>query len=745
METKDFVLGYGAGKNSAVSEKIVEEVDAWLDEHITNPDSPPLDRSLTSSSAAAPADMVGEINDEVGDLRNTLTKSFDGIMPIGYCDTFVAGTLDSDGSANTSIGSWRIVNINLIEFDRDIILSVKSGYKMLLALFENNVHIRNTSWEYSFVIPAHQQFRLTIAEVTEDTSKPADISALGQAVTLDSKVGYNSMLGSVAYNDVSNIIAQYKNLMPIGFYNTGLRGLSVIYNNGIFEVSGTATGTDFAGGTVQLVKFSLPAGDYVLGLGADSVVSDIQWFVRKVSNDDVVVTGTALSPINRTFTLSEETQLYLSLAVSGGATYDCTIKLQIEKGSTTTAFISPITANDLYAREKITEYDPYLSSFSIVNRFDKNSADNIDGKYMPSQNMYDSATYTVSHYIDLDGLSKIMTSYIHMFSWFDADKIYLSHDNVSGYENADIPLTVPSGARYVRCSFKTEYKSKVQLGSHITRNDYTPYGYFRILKQTEVGSVTVVDKNGGGDYTSLLEAMISTTNDVIVRYGEYDLVAEYKAYFGNDYFTNPSAYVSVAGNFAHGLWISERKVIFEAGSRVIYDLTNIDVSYSEGNDRRFSAIMVGHNAKIIGLNCVGTHNWYVVHDDGGVRDYAYTNEFIDCHIVGANLVNENAIGAGCQTQSKTIIDGCYLDNGASGVNTKTIRYHNTPYAGKPQIIVKDTYVNGKMFFQYLGTQTEKGRVMVNNCSMGSAIELSALSDGQSENWELFAWNNETRS
>ena len=74
METKDFVLGYGAGKNSAVSEKIVEEVDAWLDEHITNPDSPPLDRSLTSSSAAAPADMVGDINDEVGDLKNTLSN-----------------------------------------------------------------------------------------------------------------------------------------------------------------------------------------------------------------------------------------------------------------------------------------------------------------------------------------------------------------------------------------------------------------------------------------------------------------------------------------------------------------------------------------------------------------------------------------------------------------------------------------------------------------------------------------------
>ena len=104
METKDFVLGYGAGKNSAVSEKIVEEVDAWLDEHITNPDSPPLDRSLTSSSAAAPADMVGDINDEVGELRNAFDK-FDTELYNG-CNTlnlgFKNGWINGSGIYNPS-------------------------------------------------------------------------------------------------------------------------------------------------------------------------------------------------------------------------------------------------------------------------------------------------------------------------------------------------------------------------------------------------------------------------------------------------------------------------------------------------------------------------------------------------------------------------------------------------------------------------------------------------------------------
>ena len=39
---------------------IESAVDDWLDENITNPDSPPLDRSLSSASSAAPADIVGK-------------------------------------------------------------------------------------------------------------------------------------------------------------------------------------------------------------------------------------------------------------------------------------------------------------------------------------------------------------------------------------------------------------------------------------------------------------------------------------------------------------------------------------------------------------------------------------------------------------------------------------------------------------------------------------------------------------
>lgn len=52
---------YGEAGGGVDPQDIAEAVDAWCDENITNPDSPPLDRSLTASSAAAPADIVGGI------------------------------------------------------------------------------------------------------------------------------------------------------------------------------------------------------------------------------------------------------------------------------------------------------------------------------------------------------------------------------------------------------------------------------------------------------------------------------------------------------------------------------------------------------------------------------------------------------------------------------------------------------------------------------------------------------------
>lgn len=65
----DYAVEWGS-VSAATDQQVQTAVDDWLDENITNPDSPPLDRSLTSSSAAAPADMVGDLKGEFDQVKD---------------------------------------------------------------------------------------------------------------------------------------------------------------------------------------------------------------------------------------------------------------------------------------------------------------------------------------------------------------------------------------------------------------------------------------------------------------------------------------------------------------------------------------------------------------------------------------------------------------------------------------------------------------------------------------------------
>lgn len=53
-------------------------VDTWLSQNITNPSNPPLDRSLSLSNACAPADIVGEIKNELSNLEELNPNQFSG-------------------------------------------------------------------------------------------------------------------------------------------------------------------------------------------------------------------------------------------------------------------------------------------------------------------------------------------------------------------------------------------------------------------------------------------------------------------------------------------------------------------------------------------------------------------------------------------------------------------------------------------------------------------------------------------
>ena len=68
METRDFVMGYGAGKGAAIQKAILDETDAWLEENIDPSTGYVLDNTLLLDNAAPPAKSVGALRSALEDI-----------------------------------------------------------------------------------------------------------------------------------------------------------------------------------------------------------------------------------------------------------------------------------------------------------------------------------------------------------------------------------------------------------------------------------------------------------------------------------------------------------------------------------------------------------------------------------------------------------------------------------------------------------------------------------------------------
>lgn len=130
---KPTAFEYGEAGGGSVDPSVVEQkVDEWLEENISNPDSPPLDRSLSSVSAAAPADMVGVISEDLNMQDTTVDLLAIAVKSTGY-------KIDSDGnkasSSNYDVyeiaydGSYATFNATLYS---------NSNYQMKAISFQNS-------------------------------------------------------------------------------------------------------------------------------------------------------------------------------------------------------------------------------------------------------------------------------------------------------------------------------------------------------------------------------------------------------------------------------------------------------------------------------------------------------------------------------------------------------------------------------------------------------------------------------
>lgn len=183
---------------------------------------------------------------------------------------------------------------------------------------------------------------------TDDTlsvsGKAADAKAAGDEI---------SNLKSV-FTDVSE---RTVNLMPLEEKETTNNSITRTYKNGHITLVGTATGT--GGRNSQIISFKLPAGSYRIRLFNVTGTAPAGWFLQ---NGTTIVTQDFISA--KSFTLSAETTLLISVNVASGTTYNTSADVMIIAGtSAPSAYIAPgFIALDPIARQGNETVDGHVDA-----------------------------------------------------------------------------------------------------------------------------------------------------------------------------------------------------------------------------------------------------------------------------------------------------------------------------------------------------------------------------------------------
>lgn len=356
------------------------------------------------------------------------------------------------------------------------------------------------------------------------------------------------------------------------------------------------------------------------------------------------------------------------------------------------------------------------------------------------ENIFDGTyvDYTTGNYIPLD-------SY---FSTYPIDTHANNLYEISGLDNASQIAYYDKNNNYIfgelvgeKSYIKIPNDDKIKYFVICTANACKDE--FSIVLTAESPILTV--DNGGSILETLKTAYQIGATKVIVESGEYDIIAEYKNYYGNDYFdkyTNYDESYRGGDKFTRGLWLENIEIVFSSGAKVIckYDGTNENVEI------HFSAFATGDNVVIDGLVLNAENLRYGIHSD-----YNLTSDFTFMTIKNCDFTFKNSrdvyqsIGAGLGEHVLWTFENCIFRCSA---NEPTLRIHNHVSANAhSKIIVKGCYIEGSGYFLFnsYSTSAEITTILMSNCSYITPPVLGKETENSNVNMELLAWNNVQRN
>lgn len=254
-------------------------------------------------------------------------------------------------------------------------------------------------------------------------------------------------------------------------------------------------------------------------------------------------------------------------------------------------------------------------------------------------------------------------------------------------------------------------------------------------------SAAVTVNSGGSILAGVKECYDKGYKKVIVEAGEYDIISEYQAVYGSDYFTDYTDY-SGTDKFARGIWLENIELVFSPGAKVTCHYTGDNANV----EAYFSAFATGNNVVIDGLVLDATNLRYGIHPDFNTGEEATFFKVLNCDLKHVNGSNEQAIGAGFGIHVDWLIENTIF---RSETNAVVFRVHNNVSdAAKSRLVVRNCYIDGPgvMRFNCYSTSPEISTVIVTGCSYVNEPYVSyETGESKTENIKLYAWNNTVRT
>ena len=155
-------------------------VSAWLAENITNPDSPPVDASLTVTGAAADAKAAGLAINQLGSSL---------FVDVASTVVFIVGAINSSSGADSaSASSTRLRTLDSL-LGNIVKISVSAGYKYMLFGYDGSTYkgtwrgsafAKSANWLTADTdltqLPATYTYRIVFSKSDDTALSPSDVS-----------------------------------------------------------------------------------------------------------------------------------------------------------------------------------------------------------------------------------------------------------------------------------------------------------------------------------------------------------------------------------------------------------------------------------------------------------------------------------------------------------------------------------------------------------------------------------------